>query len=143
MTNPTDTRIVKEKRPKKKSPTQRSLDELRKRGYTVAITERWNPFAKIRQDIFGFIDLLCFKGNEILAVQTTSGANVSARIEKIKGIQAAALWIESPTRRLIVHGWAKQGARGERKLWTLREVEIKTEPPVSFPNLIDMYPSTQ
>ncbi len=106
------------------SPTQRSLKHLRDQGYTVAVTERWNPFARIRQDLFGFIDLLCFKGNEILAVQTTSAANISARVAKIRGIQAASLWLESPTRRIVVQGWAKRGERGKRKVWTVREVEI-------------------
>lgn len=109
---------------RKTSPTQRSLAFLRDQGYTVAITERWNPFAKLRVDLFGFIDLLCFKGDEVLAVQTTSNDHVSHRIEKIKGIQAAALWLESPHRRIVVHGWAKKGARGKRKLWELREVEL-------------------
>ena len=32
------------------TPTQRSLKYLREQGYTVAITERWNPFARIRQE---------------------------------------------------------------------------------------------
>lgn len=112
---------------RKTSPTQRSLAHLRERGYTVAVTERWNPFAKLRQDLFGFIDLLCFKADEVLAVQTTSNANVAARVEKIKGIQAAALWLESPHRRIVVHGWSKKGARGKRKCWQLREVEMQPE----------------
>jgi hypothetical protein len=109
---------------KKTSPTQRSLKHLRDAGYLVAITERWNPFAKIRQDLFGFVDLIAIRGNETLAVQTTSGSNVAARVEKINSTQSAKLWLESPTRKIVVHGWAKQGAVGKRKLWTLREVEI-------------------
>ena len=54
------------------TPTQRSLKYLREQGYTVAIVERWNAFAKIRQDLFGFIDLLAIKPGETLAVQTTA-----------------------------------------------------------------------
>ena len=65
------------------SPTQLSLKKLRDEGYLVAITERWNAFAKIRQDMFGFIDLLAIKDGEILAVQTTSASNMSARANKI------------------------------------------------------------
>lgn len=108
----------------KTSPTQRSLTYLRSLGYTVAITERWNPFAHIRQDLFGFIDLLCFRDNEVLAVQTTSGDNVAARVTKIRSIQAASLWLESPSRRIVVHGWRKVGDRGKRKMWEVREVEM-------------------
>jgi hypothetical protein len=103
------------------SPTQRSKAALIKAGWTVAVTERWNPFAKIRQDLFGFIDILCLRGNELLAVQTTSGSNVSARIDKIKGIEAAKLWVSSPSRKLVVHGWRKVGERGKRKQWECRE----------------------
>ena len=40
------------------SPTQLSLKKLREEGYTVAVVEHWNSFARIRQDLFGFIDLL-------------------------------------------------------------------------------------
>jgi len=108
------------------SPTQRSKAKLQKDGYLVAITERWNSFTRIRQDLFGFIDLIALRGNETLAVQTTSGANVSARIDKIKSLQAARVWLESPNRKIIVHGWRKVGARGKRKLWDCRTVNITT-----------------
>lgn len=109
------------------SPTQRSLKKLRAEGWLVAVVERWNPYARIRQDLFGFIDLLAIRGNETLAVQTTSGSNVSARLEKIRATQAAALWLESSSRRITVHGWTKRGARGKRKLWECREVEMTKE----------------
>lgn len=95
----------------------------------VEITEHWNSFVKRRKDFLGFADLVCIRGNDTLAVQTTSGTNVAARIAKIRTIQAAALWLESPTRRIVVHGWAKRGPRGKRKVWTCREVEVtETQP---------------
>lgn len=106
------------------TPTQRSLKELRQRGYLVAVVERWNQYARVRQDLFGFIDLLAIRGDETLAVQTTSGANVAARVEKIKTTQAADVWLESLSRKIVVHGWRKVGAAGKRKLWDLREVEV-------------------
>jgi hypothetical protein len=106
------------------SPTQRSLKKLRAEGWTCAIVERWNPWAKVRSDLFGFIDILAMSGDCLLAIQTTSGDNVSKRIDKIKTAQAASLWLESPSRKIIVHGWRKIGARGKRKLWECREVEI-------------------
>lgn len=105
------------------SPTQRTLKWLRSEGYTVGITERWNTFARIRQDLFGFCDLVCLKeGEPITAVQTTSGANHAARREKVLGIAAAKLWAERG--RIWIVSWAKQGARGKRKLWTVRCEEI-------------------
>lgn len=111
------------------SPCQRSLKKLRADGWLVAITERWNPWSKTRQDLFGFIDLACLKGDTILAVQTTSdnGGNVSARIKKIASCQAASVWLESPSRLIVVHGWKRSGTRGKRKIWSCREVWVTRE----------------
>lgn len=101
------------------TPTQRSLAMLRADGYFVAVVEKWNPHVKIRQDLFGFGDLLAFKGDTILLVQTTSGSNVSARIQKILENPVAAAWL-TPNRRIHVHGWRKCGERGKRKTWQCR-----------------------
>lgn len=104
------------------SPCQRSLKKLRAEGWLVAIVEHWNPWSKTRNDLFGFGDLLAIQGGAIMMVQTTSGSNMAARIEKIKASQAAAVWLESTTRIISVHGWAR---RGERKLWTCKEVILR------------------
>jgi hypothetical protein len=66
----------------KDSPTSRTLEVLREQGYTVAIVEKWNPHVRIRQDLFGFIDILAIKRDETLAVQATA-SGVSERIKKI------------------------------------------------------------
>jgi hypothetical protein len=65
------------------TPTQLTLKHLRDLGYTAEVTERWNPHARIRQDLFGIIDVIALRGAETLAVQTTSASNVPARIRKI------------------------------------------------------------
>jgi len=106
------------------SPTQRSLKWLRQRGFTAAITEHWNPHARLRQDLFGFVDIvaLCSVFG-IVAVQTTSGPNMAARISKIRDLPAAKEWLEAGG-TIIVHGWRKVGARGKRKLWECREVRL-------------------
>jgi len=106
------------------TPTQRSLKKLRSEGWFVALTEHWNPFAKVKQDLFGFIDILAIRGDETLAVQTTSGDHVSHRLEKINACQAASFWRESPTRKIVIHGWRKVGSRGKRKTWKCREVPV-------------------
>jgi len=67
----------------KKSPTQLSLDYLNKLGMTCAIVEHWNAHAGVRQDCFGFGDILAY-GREkgvlnILLVQTTTANNFLAR----------------------------------------------------------------
>lgn len=109
------------------SPTARSLKLLRERGYFCQVVEKWNAFARIRQDLFGFIDVLAMKGNELLAVQSTSDGNVLARVHKILSSPLAPVWLESASRRLVVQGWAKRGLRGKRKKWECREVEIFKE----------------
>ena len=103
------------------SPAQRSLKILRSRGLTCAIVERWNPYAKIRQDLLGFGDILAI-GVElgIALVQTTSGSNHDARKDKIRAEPRAQNWKDAGG-VIVLHSWAKRGARGKRKTWTLRE----------------------
>lgn len=109
------------------SPTQRSLKLLRDEGRFCEITEHWNPYAKIRKDMFGFVDVIAISENDTLAVQTTSGSNVSARLSKIAACPGALIWLQSTSRRIEVHGWRKVGERGKRKLWECRRVEVKLE----------------
>lgn len=105
------------------SPTQQALKELRRLGYTVAIVEHWNPFAKIRQDLFGFIDLLAIKKGEILGVQVTSGEHHSNRATKSKNHKNYPLWVASGG-RFEVWSFKLGGARGKRKVWTLRREDL-------------------
>ena len=78
-------------------------------GYKVAIVERWNPYAKIRQDLYGFIDLLCVGNGETVAVQTTSGSNVSARVKKIAEHENVSA-VRNAGWRILVQGWRKNAA---------------------------------
>jgi hypothetical protein len=108
------------------TPTQRSLAKLRSEGFLVAVVEHWNSFVRRRQDLFGFADLLAVRGDLALLVQTTTGSNAAARVEKIRECAAAQYWLASPNRKITVHGWSKRGERGKRKLWTCREIQIET-----------------
>jgi len=100
--------IAADPKPKRASgsPTQRSKAYLENAGYLVAITERWNPHARVRQDLFGFIDMLAVKEGEILGVQTTSRSNMSARARKIAEHENVAA-VRKAGMRLEVHGWAR------------------------------------
>ncbi len=100
------------------SPTALSKRHLEADGWLVAVVEHWNPHARIRQDLFGFIDLLALRGAETLSVQSTSATNVSTRVNKIGasphvGIVREAGWA------IHVHGWSKKQGR-----WVLREVDV-------------------
>jgi hypothetical protein len=111
------------------SPTQRTLAKARKEGYYAEILEHWVPFPPPghRKDPLGFIDVLILKGPETIAVQTTSGSNLSARLTKIKAEPRAARWLEGGTRRIVIHGWQKTGLCGKVKHWTCREMEVTAD----------------
>lgn len=110
----------------KTSPTQRSLKLLRGEGYVAQVVEHFNIFAHIRQDLWGFIDILAMKAGEqgLLGVQTTSSSNSAARVTKIKGIPEHKLWLASGN-RICVHGWSKKGKAGKRKLWQVSTTRIE------------------
>ena len=88
------------------SPTQRSLKYLRDQGYTVEVVEHWNHFARKRQDLFGFADLLAIRENEVMLVQVTSGTNVSARVKKIAESEHIDM-VRKSGMSVFVHGWRK------------------------------------
>ena len=88
------------------SPTQRSLKYLRDQGYTVEVVEHWNHFARKRQDLFGFADLLAIRENEVILVQVTSGTNVSARVKKIAESEHIDM-VRKSGMSVFVHGWRK------------------------------------
>ena len=109
------------------TPTQRSLAYLRKAGYTVAVVEHFNHFIGIRQDLFGFADLLAFRpGMPVMLVQTTTGSNVAARRTKVLQNATAKLWVEAKG-EVCLHAWALRGKRGERKLWTCEAEWIEAD----------------
>jgi hypothetical protein len=100
------------------SPTQRTLKHLRDAGYPlVQVVERWNPHARVRQDLFGIVDVLAV-GADIVGVQATSASNLSARIAKITESPAGPILRKAGV-RVFVHGWRKVKER-----WTLREVDV-------------------
>jgi hypothetical protein len=91
------------------TPTQRTLAKLRADGWTTAIVEHWNAHARIRQDLFGFIDILALRDGETLAVQATSGSNVAARVAKIAASETAPI-VRKAGWRIEVWGWRKNAA---------------------------------
>jgi hypothetical protein len=108
----------------KTSPTQRSLKHLRDQGYFVAVVEKWNPHARIRQDLFNVFDLLALPTKEsgnaahLLAVQVTSRANMASRIKKIMSQPEAEAWCICGG-LIEVHGWDKYKNR-----WRIKAVEM-------------------
>lgn len=104
------------------SPTQRTLKHFRELGFDCQVVERWNQWAKVRQDLFGFIDIVAMKDGHIVGIQATSASNTSARIKKILGLCTALNWIRAGGEILVV-GWKKKA--GSRS-WepTIREITL-------------------
>jgi hypothetical protein len=86
------------------TPMQRSLAMLREQGWHCEIVERWNPHARVKQDLWGFVDILAIRGG-LLAVQTTTGDHMAARIKKIQ--DSPLLELVANVARVEVHGWRK------------------------------------
>ena len=97
-----------------RSPTQLSLDFLNKSGWTCQIVEKWNAHAKIRQDCFGFGDILAYRYGIVL-VQTTSWSNFSTRRQKIIASTHCRGWLAAGG-RIWRHGWGPKGLREEEIL---------------------------
>lgn len=101
------------------SPTQRTLAECRKRGWTAGIVEKWNMHARIRQDLFGCIDIVALTPNGILGIQACAGSSHAARMTKSLAEPRLAEWLKAGG-AFEVWSWSKRGPRGKRKTWTLR-----------------------
>ncbi len=96
------------------SATQLSLRHLRAQGYTAAVVEHWNPHVGIRQDLFGFIDIIAIKPNKTLAVQTTTDRHVPDHVTKMAEAEHLEAVLEAGW-DVVLHGWAK-----EKNRWVLK-----------------------
>ena len=94
------------------TPTQRTLKHMRDAGYTAEVVEKCVPGANIRKDLWGFVDVLGIHSEtgEVLAVQSTSYGNVSARVRKITDHENLPI-VRLAGWTLHVHGWRKVGSR--------------------------------
>ena len=112
------------------SPTQRSLKNLRERGYMVAVVEKYNAHIKRRIDLWGFGDLLaCRLPDEDgisampVIVQTTTASNMASRRTKIAESEEARFW-KACGGAVLLHGWAKRPPlKGKKRI----RVELKEE----------------
>ena len=110
------------------SPTQLTLRHLREdpRFTRIEVVERWNPHARIRQDLFGVVDVLAIGPGITLAVQCTSAGGVSARKRKLSEADATrdllrAGWL------VEIHGWAKRSHKWELTRYYRFELDEQQE----------------
>lgn len=119
---------------------QRSKKYLENLGWHVAIVERWNQWAHIRQDLYGLHDLVAVRhdSNGVWGINATEdNGGVQAHITKYlngwddpkRGRQppnhTLPVWLAAGNRFSIM-GWGKrnQDGRGSRKVWTMRLIEM-------------------
>jgi hypothetical protein len=96
------------------------LKFLRELGAMAEVVEKRIPRVHITKDLYGFIDILAVDDLPgTLGVQTTTGEHQAARIAKIQSKELeknVRKWLAAGN-RISVHGWSKQGPRGQRKRW--------------------------
>lgn len=73
-----------------------------------------------RIDAFGIGDILACRLGQVALIQTTVTARQAEHRRIILGNPAYKAWKEAGG-IILLHGWAKRGARGKRKTWTVRE----------------------
>jgi len=100
------------------SPTQRTNQWLRENGYMVANCQFWHHFAKLKQDLWGFIDTWAVNEERDILIQSTTAGHRSERVKKILANTAAPQLLHRHD--IEVWSWAKQGPRNKRKLWARR-----------------------
>lgn len=117
MSNATKKKTTK--KTKKISPTQLTMAWMKRRGFVAQIVERWNPFAKVRQDLFQVIDIVAVnKQGDLLGIQVTTRSNMSSRRAKVRESLGAKYW--ATHNQIQVHGWQKVGPR-----WTVTVCQME------------------
>ncbi len=105
------------------SPTSRTLQECRRRGWIAQVVEQTIPHTFIKRDLFGIIDIIAITDKGTLGIQATSGNNHASRVTKSLAEPRLSAWLGAGN-RFEVWSWAKQGKAGKRKVWMLREEAV-------------------
>ena len=114
----------------KKSPTARTLEELRRQNKIADKAEHWvsiagYPAGGVRKDLFGFIDILAIETDAIVAIQATSRVNINARVRKIVGeCNTAAKAFLSAGGKIEVWGWEKRKTMVDGRYWFADVVNV-------------------
>ena len=107
------------------SPTQRTLTQLKHEGFFCRVVEKWNPYARIRQDLWGADIIALRQGSPTILIQCTTQSNAAARIHKVCAIPEVAVWVGNGG-IFQVWGWRKI-KRGNRHLWEVDKRPITLE----------------
>ena len=111
------------------SPTQRTIKLMKEQGRKCGIVEKFNAHVGkfgIRQDLFGFIDIICIDPEDgIIAVQSF-GQDYSGHVKKMTEERNEAVyeWLKHAPVELI--GWRKVKLKrgGKAMRWMPRIADI-------------------
>ena len=113
----------------KTSPTQRSIKFCKEQGRIVGIVERFNAYAGkfgIRQDLFGFIDLICIDPVDGIVAVQSFGQAYSEHVRKLQDERNEPMyeWLKHAKLELI--GWRKVKLKrgGKAMRWKPRIADI-------------------
>ena len=106
------------------SPTQRTLKANKNLGRKCGIVERWQQYGGkfgVRQDLFGFIDIIAIDEFEgIVAIQST-GQDWSGHIKKIMELEEIVLkWLHHAPLELWSWRKVKKVRGGKAMIWKPR-----------------------
>lgn len=97
----------------KRSTTVLSMEYMNHGGWTCARVEHWNAFAKIRQDLFGWADIIAYHPQKGIAlIQTTGATHFSHRKVKMLASPHLAGWKRAGG-HIWLHEWSDKGLREE------------------------------
>lgn len=102
------------------SPTKRTLDHLAAEGWTADRVDCSN--GRVSRDFLGAIDVMAFRGNEVMAIQVTGGGNGPARVRKLERDEYAGglAALRKAGVRIVVWDWRKSKRRG----WWIWEADL-------------------
>jgi hypothetical protein len=124
------------------SPTARSLELLRREGWTAGVVERRLPRCFITVDLFNAFDIVAIRPDVpgVFAVQATgdNGGNHAARVRKLIAEAAVRTWLAAGN-RAEVWSWRKAGNR-----WQCRRqaVTLADLPTITQANPVETVPAT-
>ena len=118
------------------SPTQRTLKAMKDQGRLCGIVERFNPHVGthgIRQDLFGFIDIIAIDPVDGIVAIQSCGQDFSGHIKKIQEErnEIAFEWMKHA--KCELWGWRKVknklkgGGYGKSMRWQARVADLSID----------------
>ena len=116
------------------SPTQKTLALLRERGWDVAVVEKFVGPLCIRQDAFGWMDILCIDPVRGAVGVQSCGQSFSEHVHKLIEERGEIIkkWVVHHPAELI--GWRKKkavladGSKGKADRWYPRIADVVLTP---------------